>query len=123
MDSILNSVKKVLGLDEVDEGFDIDILMHINSMFMVLNQLGIGPENGFAIGGAEEVWADFIGDDAMLAAVKTYIWLRVRMLFDPPSTSFHIDAMQKQIAELEWRLNTYREGKLHPLIEITPTPY
>lgn len=118
MDSILNSVKKVLGLDEDDDGFDVDILMHINSMFMVLNQLGIGPDDGFMIEGADEVWSDFIGDDPMLNAVKSYIWLRVRMLFDPPTTSYLISAMEKQYAELEWRLNTYREGKLHPLVEV-----
>jgi hypothetical protein len=86
MNSILNSVKKVLGLDEDDTGFDTDILIHINSMFMVLNQLGIGPENGFAIEDDSAMWADFIGVDPILNAVKTYVWLRVRMLFDPPST-------------------------------------
>ncbi len=118
MDSILNSVKKVLGLDEDDDGFDTDVLMHINSIFMVLNQLGIGPDQGFVIEDDSAVWSDFIGDDAMLNAAKTYIWLRVRMLFDPPSTSFHLASMEKQIDEIGYRLNVYREGQLHPLVEV-----
>lgn len=118
-ESILKSVKHVMGLDETDTGFDTDILMHINSIFSVLNQLGIGPENGFAIEDDSAVWADFIEDDPILNSVKTYVWLRVRMLFDTSTaTSFFITAMEKQIAELEWRLNAYREGLLHPVVEV-----
>jgi hypothetical protein len=118
MDSILNSTKKVLGLDEDYTSFDIDITMHINSVFSVLNQLGIGPANGFAIVDASAVWSDFLASDPRLNSAKTYVWLRVRMLFDPPTTSYLITAMEKQIAEFEWRLNTYREDTAW----VDPTP-
>lgn len=118
MNSILNSVKKVLGLEESYAAFDIDILMHINSMFSVLHQLGIGPDNGFSIEDDSAVWSDFLDDDILLNSAKTYVYLRVRMLFDPPTTSYLITAMEKQIAEIEWRLNVYREGKLHPIVVV-----
>lgn len=118
MESILDSVKQILGQAPEDTGFDVDILMHINSTFMILNQLGIGPDNGFAIEDNTAVWADFLGDDLMLNGAKSYTYLRVRMLFDPPPTSFAITAMEKQIDEIGHRLNVYREGKLHPLVEV-----
>lgn len=108
--SILASVKKNLGLADDYTAFDEDVIMHINSTFSTLNQLGIGPEIGFAIESRDQVWGDFLEDDIRLSSVKTYIYLRVRLLFDPPATSFHIKAMEDQIRELEWRLNTYREG-------------
>lgn len=104
-DSILNSTKKVLGVDADYDVFDLDILMHINSVFPTLTQLGIGPVNGFMIEDADATWWDFLGDNPNLNSVKTYVYLRVRLLFDPPSTSFVITAMQEQIKELEWRLN------------------
>src|SRR5690348_398765 len=84
--------------------------MHINTAFSMLNQLGVGPEAGFAIEDAVPTWDTFLGDDLRLNAVKTYVYLRVRLLFDPPSTSFVIEAINKQITELEWRLNVQREG-------------
>ena len=117
-ESILRSVKQVLGLEVTDPAFDVDIVMHINSVFSVLHQLGIGPVDGMFIGDATPTWADFLGDDPLLNAVKTYVCLRVRMLFDPPTTSFHIQAMEKQIEELGWRMNVYREGLLHPIVEV-----
>jgi hypothetical protein len=86
-------------------------MMHINSVFVTLNQLGIGPENGFAIEDALPTWADFLGDDLRYNSVKTYVYLRVRLLFDPPATSFLISAMKEQVQELEWRLNVHREGE------------
>lgn len=84
--------------------------MHINTVFNVLYQLGIGPTDGYSITSATPVWSDFIGTDSRLNMVKTYVYLRVRMLFDPPSTSYLQDAMKSQIQELEWRMNIYREG-------------
>ena len=117
MNSILNSVKKVLGLEETYTSFDVDILMHINSMFGVLHQLGIGPDAGFVIEDDSSVWSDFLDDDVLLNSAKTYVYLRVRMLFDPPTTSYLITAMEKQISEIERRLNVYREGKLYPLVD------
>lgn len=108
-ESILDSTKKVLSLDASYTAFDQDIILHINSVFVTLTQLGIGPVDGFAITDNTATWDDFIGTDLRLNSVKTYIYLRVRMLFDPPTTSYLIEALRKQIEELEWRLNVYRE--------------
>jgi hypothetical protein len=108
--SILKSIKKVLGIGPEYTAFDADILMHINSVFSTLHQLGIGPDTGFFIENEHALWSTFLQDDARLNSVKTYMFLRVRLLFDPPGLSFVIDAMQKQIQELEWRLNVQREG-------------
>lgn len=109
MSSILNDVKKLLGIGESDDSFDLDVLIHINGVFVTLNQLGIGPENGFSIEDATATWDAFLGDDPLMNNVKSYVYLRVRVLFDPPGTSFLIDAMNKMIQEFEWRLNVQRE--------------
>ena len=109
-DSILTSTKKVLGIDDGYTAFDIDVIMHINTVFNTLTDLGIGPPEGFMITDKTAVWADFIGSDVNLNSVKTYIYLRVRLAFDPPATSFTINALQEQVKELEWRLNVRREG-------------
>lgn len=108
--SILTSVKKNLGLEASYTAFDPDILMHINSALSILTQLGIGPENGFTVEDATTTWATIIGTDAQLNSVKTLVYLRVRLLFDPPTTGYLVDAMNKQIEELTWRLSVYREG-------------
>lgn len=110
MSSILTSTKKILGIEEDYTDFDVDILMHINSVFATLNQLGIGPEQGFAIEDATPTWDAFLGTDARLNSVKTYVYLKVRLLFDPPQNSYAIEAYNKQILELEVRINTYRES-------------
>jgi len=115
--SILKSVKKLLGIDAAYTAFDQDILTHINAVFSTLNQLGIGPEIGFAITGETETWEQLGLTQIQLNWVQTYIYLKVRLLFDPPATSFAIEALQKQIEEHEWRLNVDREN-LIPL----PTP-
>lgn len=112
--SILNSVKKVLGIDADFKAFDTDVIMHINSVFFTLNQIGIGPVDGFAIEDDSAEWVDFLGTDKRLNAVKTYMYLRVRLLFDPPPTSFGIEAMQKQVVEHEWRLSVHQENKSRP---------
>lgn len=109
-ESILTSTKKILGIEEDYTAFDLDILTHINSVFSTLTQLGLGPENGFMIEDADAVWADFLGDDPQLNAVKTYVYLRVRLLFDPPTTSYLIAALQAEREQLEWRLSAYRES-------------
>ena len=104
--SILISVKKVLGLDKEYDVFDQDILMHINSAFFSLHQLGVGSgPNSFVVETEESKWEDFFQGNDNLHPVKSYVFLKVRLLFDPPSTSFAIDSFQKQISELEWRLN------------------
>ena len=107
--SILNSTKKILGISEDYTAFDLDIITHINTAFSTLTQLGVGPSQGFMIQDDTEVWADFISDDLQYNSVKTYVFLRVRMVFDPPTTSYLIDAVDRQIRELEWRLNVHRE--------------
>lgn len=109
VNSILTSTKKVLGIDESYTAFDVDITMHINSVFSTLNQLGIGPEIGFMIEDASAEWDSFLDGDLRLNDVKTYIYLRVRLLFDPPSTGYLNEAYKTQITELEWRLNIERE--------------
>lgn len=108
--SILDSTKKTLGLDPSYTVYDEEILLHINSVFSTLTQLGIGPAEGFMIEDSTTPWNTFLNGDSRLNSVKTYVYLRVRLLFDPPSTSFAIDAMQEQIQQLEWRLNVVREG-------------
>lgn len=105
MDSILTSIKKLLGPEEVYEHFDTDIIIHINSAFSALTQLGVGPSEGFIIKDKTAVWTDFIQDDRRLEFVKTYIYLKVKLVFDPPLSSSVLDAMNRQINELEWRLN------------------
>ena len=107
--SILISTKKVLGIAEDYTAFDLDIITHINTAFSTLTQLGVGPVTGFMIEDAEPVWADFYADDLQYNAVKSYVFLRVRQLFDPPQTSYLIAATERQIQELEWRLNVHRE--------------
>lgn len=114
-ESILESTKKVLGLEPDYTAFDVDVTMHINSVFSILHQMGIGPSDGFAIEDDTPVWTDFLSDVMPLNNVKSYVYLRVRMLFDPPATSFLLEAMNKQIDEFTWRISTYRES-LQPLL-------
>ena len=109
-DSILTSIKKLLGITEEYEHFDQDIIIHINSVFMILNQLGVGPSNGFSITDKTAVWSDFISDGANLESVKSYIYLKVRLLFDPPTTSAVMESMNRTISELEFRLNVSAES-------------
>lgn len=108
-DSILTSTKKALNLAADYTAFDPDVIMHINSAFSTLHQLGVGPDAGFMIEDASPTWVAFLGVDQRLNHVKTYVFLRVRMLFDPPTTGYHVEAMKEQIKELEWRLNAQRE--------------
>lgn len=108
-DSILVVIKKLLGIPEDYAAFDVDVMTHINSAFSTLTQLGIGPATGFMIEDDSAVWADFLATDKQLNPVKTYIALRVRQVFDPPTTSYVVAAFNEQIKELEWRLNVHRE--------------
>lgn len=109
--SILTSTKKLLGIEEAYTAFDLDITLHINSVFSTLLQLGVGPVAGFSIEDKVQTWEDFITTTTGILAVKTYVVLRVRLLFDPPATSFAIDNFDKQIKELEWRLCSISESK------------
>lgn len=111
MESILNSIKKMLGPSADYDHFDPDIIMHINTVFMTLTQLGVGPPEGFYIEDDTTTWLEFIPELTKLQAVKTYIYLKVKLVFDPPQSSAVIESMNKQIAELEWRLNHAAETK------------
>ncbi len=106
MDSILTSVKKSLGIEESYEHFDADLILHINSILAVLTQLGVGDVKGFCITDSSSCWSDFMGNLTALNFVKTYVYLRVKLLFDPPLTASVMDAMDRNIKELEWRICT-----------------
>lgn len=111
LDSILNTVKKMLGLSADYDAFDTDVIMCINSALMVANQLGLGPEDGFAITGPDETWEDFLGENKrMLEAFQQYVYMRVKLTFDPPANSFVVSSLEKQVDELTWRLNVQAEA-------------
>lgn len=108
-ESILTSIKKLLGIDAEDTNFDADIIMHINSTFMILNQLGVGPTEGFSISDNSPTWSEFLKDRKDLEAVKTYIYEKVKMVFDPPLSSAVMECMQRMTDEFEWRLREQAE--------------
>ena len=104
-DSILLSIKKLLGMDPIEfTQYDTDLIIHINSVFMILTQMGVGPADGFSIKDKTAKWADFISEDEKLEGVKSYVALKVKILFDPPSGASVLDCTNKMIQELEWRL-------------------
>jgi hypothetical protein len=119
MDSILNTVKLALGVEADYNNFDIPILLEINSAIFNLNQLGIGLVNGFVVKGEGESWKDLLGDTLQFELVKSYILAKVRLSFDAPGNSFLVDAIQKQIAEYEWRLMVLAESPHYPLESVT----
>lgn len=106
--SILTSIKKMLGFEESYTAFDLDIIIHINSVFSTLQSLGVGPSEGFLITDKEAVWDEFTGLENM-NSVKSYMFMRVRMMFDPPTTSFHLESLKKMAEEIEWRLHVQAE--------------
>ena len=108
--SILFTIKKMLGITNDYDHFDTDIMININMALLTLNQIGVGPEEGYAIRDEGDLWIDYLGDSVKLEAVKTFIYLKVRLAFDPPANSFLIEAMKDQISEIEWRLNAQAEG-------------
>jgi hypothetical protein len=109
-ESILDSIKKTLGIDADDTSFDVDVLMHINSVFGPLQQLGVGPTSGFFITDNTTTWTDYTPSTLVLGPLKTYMYIKVRLIFDPPSTSFVIASMERVAAELEWRINVIAES-------------
>lgn len=115
-DSILDGTKKALGLDPEDTSFDADLIMHINTVFFTLQQLGVGPSTGGFVDDNTALWSEFEGPDN-IRAVRSYVYIRVRLLFDPPGTSFAIESLKKQAEELEWRLNVQMEGVRHPYVD------
>lgn len=121
MESILVSIKKMLGIHEMYDAFDQDIIIAINSAFMVLNQIGLGGKHPFSITGVKETWNDFLpgimplnGEQSQsildFQLVKSYLYLKTRLIFDPPDTGVLHEAMERQITEFEWRLNVQAEG-------------
>ncbi len=104
MESILTSIKKMLGIAEEYTHFDADLIMHINSVFAILTQIGVGPPEGFSIEDDTDVWTDFIQDNKKLENVKSYTYMKVKLLFDPPLSSSVIESMNRIISELEWRI-------------------
>lgn len=115
-ESILKTVKAGLGISDTLTAFDPEITMYINSAFSVLHQLGVGPDNGFSIDDADTEWDTYTVPEDQLSMVKTYLTMKTRLAFDPPATSFGIEAIQKEIDRLEWRLNVARELIAHPLV-------
>lgn len=113
MDSILTSVKKMLGIAEEYDHFDADLIMHINSVLTILGQLGVGPDEGFFIEDDGAEWTDFVPDMSNLQFIKTYVYQKVKLLFDPPQSASAIEALNRSIRELEWRINAQVDsGKL-----------
>lgn len=115
-EKILSSIKKLLGLNDGVTVFDTDIVIHINTVFANLAQMGVGPQDaegkniGFRISTGEEIWGDFTANDILIENVKTYVYIKVKMVFDPPTSSALIDAYNAQAKELEWRLYTQEGG-------------
>ena len=103
-DSILNSIKKVLGVSNEDDYFDADLIVHINSVFFTLRQLGVNFINNYYITDSTDTWSEYISNMNDCEAIKTYVCLKVRLLFDPPSNASLIDCINKQLSELEWRI-------------------
>lgn len=109
-ESILNTIKQMVGVEQDYDAFDMDLVVDINSAFYSLRQLGVGPTEGFTISDDVAKWNDFVEDKSLLGLVKTYVYSKVRMLFDPPTNSFLTSSIEKQISEYEWRLNVAGEG-------------
>jgi len=112
--SILDTIKAMLGIPSVDTAFDTDIIVNINSTFMVLNQLGIGPASVFSIEDKDTLWTAFLTDPTVYSAVKTYIYLKVKQTFDPPSSSYVVESIKNQIVELEFRLMVKADPPIPP---------
>lgn len=110
MESVLTSIKKLLGIAEEYEHFDADLVMHINSVLSILTQIGVGPSEGFSIKDKNAVWPDFIPDGTNLELIKSYMHLKVKLLFDPPLGSAVIESMNKLISELEWRIQVIADS-------------
>ena len=120
-ESILRSVAKNLGLPAEYDVFDPDLVMNINTVLADLNQMGIGPAEGFEISDDTATWDDFLEGETRLNSVKSYTYMRVKLMFDPPTTSYLIDAYQRQADKLEWRINMFREEQAWDLEHSSPT--
>lgn len=122
-ESILTGTKKVLGLADDYTVFDEDVMLQINAAFSILHELGVGPAEGYHIESKDNTWDEFIllpGTEQSLHSIKNYVYLKVRLTFDPPTTSFQLDSMNKLASQLEWRINVAREYVAHPIEEVLP---
>lgn len=120
--SILNSTKKILGMAPEFKAFDLDLVTHINSVFSDLEQIGVGPAGGFFIEDETTEWGDLLGSDPRLNRVKSYVYLRVRLLFDPPATSFAITSLEKQAEQMEFRLMVATDPVLVTVTDLSLLP-
>lgn len=111
-DSILQGTKKALGIAPELDVFDAELIMHINSVLSTVGQLGVGPPLGMSITGPDDDWSMLLNNDPNLDSVKTYVYLKVRIIFDPPQASYLLEAMNKAAEEFAWRINVYREGQV-----------
>jgi hypothetical protein len=118
MDSILGSIKKMLGIGVDDTNFDHELILHINGALNIVNQLGVGPSEGFLITDVTQNWQSFIGTRTDLEIIKTDIFLRVRLMFDPPQNSFLVSAIQKQIEEYDWRITVQTTPPIVPEVPV-----
>lgn len=117
-ESILVSIKKLLGIYSDDTSFDTDVLIHINTILTNLIQMGIGPSEGFYVSGFVETWGEFLQNESLLIQVKSYVYLKVKLLFDPPTNSSMLDSIRQLAAELEWRLFIERDNNINPMIGV-----
>ncbi|MDR1753380.1 MAG: hypothetical protein LBR74_00535 [Eubacterium sp.] len=113
MESILTSIKKMLGIEEDYTHFDVDIIMHINSALSILTQLGVGSQEGFSIHDETALWADFALTDSKLDSIKSYTYMKVKLFFDPPQSSAVIESINRSISELEWRIQVAAESTVN----------
>lgn len=111
MDSILNSIKKLLGIEPDNVSFDTDVSIHINSTFMKLNSLGVGPKEGYYIEDSSAVWTDYVSDRFIVEAIKTYVYIKVRLIFDPPQNTAVIESMKQSAEEYEYAIREWAEEK------------
>ena len=111
-ESILSTIKAMLDIDLDDTSFDVDVITNINSAFSSLNLIGVGPTLGYSIAGLDETWSDFIGDNNRLMGVKTYIYMKAKLIFDPPNNSFKVAAMERQLEESGWTLGIQSEESI-----------
>jgi len=119
MESILKSIKALLGIQEEQDNFDTELIMHINSALFVLNQLAVGPKEGFRIVDEKETWVELVGNRDDIEIIKSCVFLRVKIIFDPPATSYLITNLKEQLEEYEWRLNIHVESNEYEESEVT----
>lgn len=112
LDSILNSVKNQLNINVEEIGFDCELILNINSVFSTLYQLGVGPDNGYSISDSSSLWTDYLTNEVALEMVKSYMYLKVKSMFDPPANSSYLSAMNEMIREYEWRMSVFGHANL-----------